>query len=94
MPGKSSVQALVSLAIGLGIALILSELVVRVTGLASPLTYLPNPLYGWTHTPGDTYTREIEDRIVEVRINSRKTPSTCSYDTLLLRICDVFISNA
>lgn len=68
---RSFVLSGLSLAIGLVIALVLAEAVVRLSGVATPLTYLPNPYYGWSHTPSDEFQQETENRSVKISINSQ-----------------------
>ncbi len=70
MPGRSFFLSAVSLVIGLGVALLLGEILVRIAGAGSPLTYLPNPLYGWSHTPNDVFARTTGDHSVDIQINS------------------------
>ena len=70
MPGKPFFLSFVALLIGLSLALLISEVVVRLVGISSPLTYIPNPLYGWSHAPNDEYTRTTEGYSVSIGINS------------------------
>lgn len=70
MTTRSVTLHIVTLAIGLSIALLVAEVVIRVAGLSAPLTYLPNPFYGWSHVPNDEYTRTTEGYSLDIGINS------------------------
>ena len=70
MTARSVLLSGIALAIGIALSVLLAEVVLRIGGIGSPLTYLPNPYYGWSHTPGDEFQRQTEDRVVDVSINS------------------------
>ncbi|MGI9293914.1 MAG: alginate O-acetyltransferase AlgX-related protein [Pseudomonadales bacterium] len=61
----------ITILLGLGIALLLSEVTVRAVGAGPELVYKPNPYYGWSHTANDEFARNTEGREVTIRINSQ-----------------------
>lgn len=70
MTVKSLVFSVASVGLGLLIALFLAELIVRIAGVSSPMVYLPNALYGWSHTPNDRFSQKTEDYGLEIQTNS------------------------
>jgi hypothetical protein len=70
MRGKQLSLVVVSLLIGLGVAVALAELMLRVVGVQSQFVYTPNPYFGWWNTAGHEYVKTTEDQTVDVVINS------------------------
>jgi len=70
MSRKQIIQAIITVAIGVGFALLIGEVVVRIAGVSAPITYLPNPYYGWSHTPSDHYSSTTEGNSIDITINS------------------------
>ncbi len=59
-----------SVLLGLTIALVLAEGALRLLGVSSQMVYRPDSRFGWSHTPDDHFIRVIEDRKLEIEINS------------------------
>ncbi len=62
---------MILIAVGLGLAFILSEGIVRVLGISSKFVYRPSPDFGWSHTPNNHFQWETEDGKISIKINSR-----------------------
>lgn len=61
---------LLSVIAGMVVSLVLLEGVIRYWHLANEIVYRPNPFFGWSHTPGDSYRLKSDDSEVDISINS------------------------
>jgi len=70
MSRESIIPAIITVAIGLGSAVLIGEVVVRIAGVSVPITYLPNPYFGWSHTANDRFSWTTEGNSIDITINS------------------------
>jgi hypothetical protein len=69
--GKNLVFATMTIALGLAIGLAFSEGVLRLLGYDKEIVYQPNPLFGWSHTPNDSFEWSKQNLRVRVTTNSK-----------------------
>lgn len=69
-PFRRWLFAAATIALSLLVAALLIEVVIRVLGLGTALVYVPNPLYGWSHRPSNTFVWVTEGRREQISINS------------------------
>jgi len=67
---KKIVFSIITGSVGIAIALLVAEILLRVLGISSEIAYLPNSNYGWSHAPGAQYSKVTEGERIPITINS------------------------